>query len=252
MWKPIETTASLQVLNEETQKNARVFMTIAVDLVLNGLQDPVRFCIETKVRIYPQNEKFWVYQKHKHFEQFFLQISRALPPPPPTPPASMSTTTITTTTAETDSSESVSQQQQSQTPSESISPSKKSPSPTTPHPSNPNQLSLLSIFSSTEMVRKKHALEHQRKIDNTDELSESAATGGSQQQAGVPLNMSDDENDLVMSGLGNVSKDCAQEDLMDWSEILAKWRKATWNERPKGLQTLVRKGKLTKYYLFGN
>ena len=82
LWKPSETSASLQVLNEETQKNARVFMTIAVDLVLNGLQDPVRFCIETKVRIYPQNEKFWVYQKHKHYEQFFLQITRALSPSP--------------------------------------------------------------------------------------------------------------------------------------------------------------------------
>ena len=60
--------------------------------------------------------------------------------------------------------------------------------------------------------------------------------------------VSDDENDLVMSGLGNVSKDCDQEELMDWSEILSRWRKTTWNERPKGLQTLVRKG--LDYYLF--
>lgn len=191
LWKPVETTASLQVLNEETQKNARVFMTIAVDLVLNGLQDPVRFCIETKVRIYPQNEKFWVYQKHKHIEPFFLQIARAAASSPK--PASSSSS------------------------------------------NSAGSLSLLSIYSSTELVRKKHAIEHQKKIDSTSEVD-------SNNQQSQMINLSDDENDLVMSGLGNVSKDCAQEDLMDWSEILAKWRKATWNERPKGLQNLVRKG----------
>jgi len=67
-------SSSLQVLNDETQKEMRVFMTIAVDLVINGLQDPVRFCIETKARVYAQNEKFWVYNKSKHFEEFYLQI----------------------------------------------------------------------------------------------------------------------------------------------------------------------------------
>ena len=77
-WNPLDTTTStsLQVLNEETNKNTKVFMTIAVDLVINGLQDPVRFCIETKARIFPQNDKFWVYQKNKHYEIFYLQIVR--------------------------------------------------------------------------------------------------------------------------------------------------------------------------------
>lgn len=66
---------------------------------------------------------------------------------------------------------------------------------------------------------------------------------GSDTQSNAPNNnVSDDENDLVMSGLGNVSKDCAAEELMDWSDILSKWRRATWSERPRGLQTLVRKG----------
>lgn len=194
------------MLNEETQKNARVFMTIAVDLVLNGLQDPVRFCIETKVRVYPQNEKFWVYQKHKHFEQFFLQISRTPPPTSPTFKVSGSP---------------------SATP--------------TPLPGHTNQLSLQSIYSSTELVRKKHALEHQKKAEASG--NDEQAVHKHKQSA---LNMSDDESDMVMSGLGNVSKDCDQAELIDWSEILAKWRKATWNERPKGLQTLVRRGKLTQ------
>ncbi len=81
VWNPLEwnsnvSTSSLQALNEETPKNARIFLTIAVDLVINGLQDPVRFCIETKARVYPQAEKFWVYPKSKHQEEFFVQIVR--------------------------------------------------------------------------------------------------------------------------------------------------------------------------------
>ena len=36
-----------------------MFMTIAVDLVILGIQEPVRFVIETKVRIFAASEKFW-------------------------------------------------------------------------------------------------------------------------------------------------------------------------------------------------
>jgi hypothetical protein len=175
LWKPLETNASLQVLNEETQKNARVFMTIAIDLVLNGLQDPVRFCIETKVRIFAQNEKFWVYQKNlRHAEHFYLQIAK---------------------NANT-------------------------------NPSVSNSLySLHSIHSLTELLRKKNAIEH-----------EPAAAVGEQPDE------ENDENEIVMSGLGNVSKDCGEEELLDWSDLLARWRKTAWNERPRGLQSLVHRG----------
>ncbi|CAF0799546.1 unnamed protein product [Brachionus calyciflorus] len=164
LWRPNETTA-LQVLNEETQKNARVFMTIAVDLVITGLQDPVRFCLETKSRIFSQSEKFWVYPKNKHIDFFYLQLNKK----------------------------------------------------------NECLFNLESIHSQTELRRKKAAMENEDKIE-IEKMSDS------------------DENELVMSGLGNVSKDCAEEELMDWSDLLQKWRKSTWNERPKGLQALVRRG----------
>ena len=48
LWKPNETTTSLQVLNEETQKNARVFMTIAVDLVLTVYKIPFGSVLKRK------------------------------------------------------------------------------------------------------------------------------------------------------------------------------------------------------------
>ena len=195
-WNPLDTTTSnsLQVLNEETHKNTRVFMTIAVDLVINGLQDPIRFCIETKARIYPQNDKFWVYQKNKHHEIFYLQIVKK-----------------TTESSLNDSSQNLS---------------------TSNHIYN-----LHSIHSETELARKQNAIEHQKKIgDQPSSSSSSTINTANTSQT------SDDESEVVMSGLGNVSKDCAEEELMDWSDLLSKWRKTTWNERPKGLQNFVRKG----------
>lgn len=195
LWNPLDlsVSSSLQVLNEETQKNTRVFMTIAVDLVLNGLQDPVRFCIETKTRIYSQNEKFWVYQKNKHTEDFFLQIVK------------------------------------------NTSNSNESTTPQTPHS---NYIySLHSIHSQTELLRKQHAIDHQKQIDQSKQPD-----GMSSSSSNNNPNVSDDESDLVMSGLGTVSKDCAEEELLDWSDLLLRWRKGSWSDRPKGLQNLVRKG----------
>ena len=182
-WNPLDTStsASLQVLNEETLKNMRVFMTIAVDLVINGLQDPVRFCIETKARIYPQHDKFWVYQKSKHQEVFYLHMVKR---------------TIEQKSA------------------------------------SGHVFNLQSIHSETELARKQKALE---------------SAGATAESASPP---SDDENEVVMSGLGSVSKDCAEDELMDWSELLAKWRKTTWNERPKALQNYVRKGEFTQNWVF--
>lgn len=45
----------------------------------------------------------------------------------------------------------------------------------------------------------------------------------------------------MVSGFGHVSKECDEEVLGNWSDILLKWRK-NYNERPRGLQTLVRRG----------
>ena len=201
-WDPRDPSMSaLQVLNEETLKNMRVFMTVAVDLVINGLQDPVRFCIETKARIFGSSEKFWVYQKTKHHEEFYLQIVK--------------------------------------------NGDRKLSSPSTSN----HIYSLQSIHSQAELLRKKHTIEHNK---NKSEAAAAAAAGTNDQPQGLAdgsnssmnntLENSDDENELVMSGLGNVSKDCAQEELLDWSDLLSRWRKTTWNERPRGLQSLVRKG----------
>ena len=51
-----------------------MFMTIAVDLVITGIQEPVRFVVETKVRIFPSTEKFWYFNKKPVQEFFYLML----------------------------------------------------------------------------------------------------------------------------------------------------------------------------------
>lgn len=53
----------------------------------------------------------------------------------------------------------------------------------------------------------------------------------------------------MVSGFGHVSKECDEEVLGNWSDILLKWRK-NYNERPRGLQTLVRRGEEILHFSF--
>lgn len=50
-------------------------MTVAVDLVIRGIQEPVRFLIETTVRVFGQNERnFWYFQRRSLIQQFYLNL----------------------------------------------------------------------------------------------------------------------------------------------------------------------------------
>lgn len=50
-----------------------------------------------------------------------------------------------------------------------------------------------------------------------------------------------DTDDPLPSGFGDVSKDCSEEDLRGWPQVLAKWRE-NLGQRPKTLPELVRRG----------
>lgn len=51
-----------------------MFLSFAVDLVVREIQEPVRLMLETKARIFPQNEKFWYFSKKLMEEIFFMRL----------------------------------------------------------------------------------------------------------------------------------------------------------------------------------
>lgn len=72
-WDPTE--QNFEPLNTETQKELKQYMTIAIDLVIRGIQEPVRFLIETPVRIFGQSERnFWYFQRKTLIQQFYLNL----------------------------------------------------------------------------------------------------------------------------------------------------------------------------------
>lgn len=71
-WDPTE--EAFELLNTETPKESRQYMTIAVDLVIRGIQEPVRFQIESPVRVFASSERFWYFQKRSLIQQFFLNL----------------------------------------------------------------------------------------------------------------------------------------------------------------------------------
>ena len=69
-WNP--TDSALEALNVESPREGKVYMTVAIDLVIRGIREPVRFVIETCVKVFPQNERFWYFTKKNLIQQFFL------------------------------------------------------------------------------------------------------------------------------------------------------------------------------------
>lgn len=182
-WNP--KSPHFQVVNEETPKDKVLFMTTAVDLVITEVQEPVRFLLETKVRVCPANERlFWPFSKRSSTENFFLKLKQL------------------------DNKE---------------------------RKSNTDTLyEVVCLESESERERRKTTASPSIRIPHS----------GSQGSI-IPSPPDDDEeednDEPLLSGSGDVSKECAEKILETWGDLLSKWH-LNLSVRPRPLPSLVRSG----------
>ncbi|XP_078733908.1 rab GTPase-activating protein 1-like, partial [Lampetra fluviatilis] len=82
-WDP--TLATFHGLNDETAKDKMAHLTVAADLVVTEVQDPVRFLFEAPARVFPATERFWYFGRRAFTDTFHLHL-RQLPPRDETTP----------------------------------------------------------------------------------------------------------------------------------------------------------------------
>lgn len=168
-------------------ESAKLSITVAIDLVINGIQEPVRFVIETAVIIQSQNEMRLmdvVFSSKKSMSQrFYLQLKDSG-----------------------DGGWEVS----------SIDPSDEIVEPATSSTSQPSSFMKNWGF---KLVRSTSTI--------------------SIEQDDSPGDYSSDGDEPLLSGTGEVPKDCPQDVLDEWNPIMSQ----NWDEKkPRNLAPLVRMG----------
>ncbi|KAK3713438.1 hypothetical protein QZH41_012477 [Actinostola sp. cb2023] len=172
-WNP--TAQDLLVLNTETPKNTRVFMTVAVDLVVAKVTEPVRFIYETKARIFPQNDRFWNINKPRIHDVYMMELKKEA---------------VNEDTGE-------------------------------------KGYEVKSIISEKELIARGQLVAKRNPFNQspTDKNSED--------------DDDDDDDEPLLSGSGMVQKECTEEELCSWSELLSKWKDVS--VKPRQLYSLVKK-----------
>uniref|UniRef100_A0A671X681 Rab GTPase-activating protein 1 n=1 Tax=Sparus aurata TaxID=8175 RepID=A0A671X681_SPAAU len=176
-WNP--NTPQFQAVNEETPKDKFMYMTTAVDLVITEVEEPVRFLLETRVRVCSPNDRlFWPFSKRNYTETFYLKLRQE----------------------------------------------RKSPASDTLY-------EVVSLESETEREKRK-----------TTASPGILSTGPGSTVPSPPEDDEEEDNDEpLLSGSGDVSKECAEKILETWGDLLSKWH-MNLSVRPRQLPALVRSG----------
>lgn len=182
-WNPREN--AFEPLNVETPRDSRVDLTVAVDLVVHGIREPVRLLIETSVKVFPHTERFWSFSRRPLIQQFTLNLKEV-------PSNDLNETHYEVLSIE---------------PSE----------PSVDWDRNRLNLTLNNLASFI----------HSPSVTSIDTLTpkEEYASDG---------------DEPMLSGTGEVSKDCTELELESWAEVLARW--SSTSQRPRQLSALVRQG----------
>ncbi|XP_033503288.1 rab GTPase-activating protein 1 isoform X1 [Epinephelus lanceolatus] len=180
-WNP--NTPQFQAVNEETPKDKFMYMTTAVDLVITEVEEPVRFLLETRVRVCSPNDRlFWPFSKRNYTETFYLKLR---------------------------------QMERKE---------RKSPASDTLY-------EVVSLESETEREKRK-----------TTASPGILPTGAGTTVPSPPEDDEEEDNDEpLLSGSGDVSKECAEKILETWGDLLSKWH-LNLSVRPRQLPALVRSG----------
>ncbi|XP_067106921.1 rab GTPase-activating protein 1 [Osmerus mordax] len=178
-WNP--KTPQFQAVNEETPKDKFMYMTTAVDLVITEVEEPVRFLLETRVRVCSPSERlYWPFSKRSYTETFYLKLRQM-------------------------------ERRERKSGKDTL-------------------YEVLSLESEAERERRK----------TTASPLQSASHG-----SGAPSPPEDEEeednDEPLLSGSGDVSKECAEKILETWGDLLSKWH-LNLSVRPKQLPGLVRSG----------
>lgn len=211
------TDKSLQKFNVETPKTD---LTVAIDLVLRGIQDPVRFFIETTVQVQSKNELrimdqvfassssqkralacgFTLNLRSLGDGQWQSMVTEHDDPSLPIPPAGVinSVTGVDVSPVTT-------------------------PSAAAPPADRNSFLSKMGIDNITKLVRSQSIVS----IDGEESLSS-------------PADYSSDGDEPMVSGTGEVSREMTQDTLEEWSRYMHELQ--TDSALPKGVPSLVRAG----------
>ncbi|XP_058459277.1 rab GTPase-activating protein 1-like [Malaya genurostris] len=176
---------AFEQLNTETQKKC---LTVAVDLVIKGIQEPVRFVIETSVMILSQSELRIMQNLFTNKRLLVMQYYLTL------------------------------------------------------RESGEGSWEVESIDHSDEIVEQIAPGSLSLNLNFKTWTFKTSASVQSMEFDDSSPDYSSDGDEPLLSGTGEVSKECSSALLDDWNEILVEWDRDNLDKRPRNLASLVRCG----------